>query len=109
MSLCCFITFGSVHLMEAKFTSIVTYWIRLHFEDNEKLTQFPLDIIELIVNVFYSAVQFLKFSSEFKDRNIVLTNNDKTAGRDYSGPACPQVLVDCEPVKSGIHVWRTKV
>ena len=88
---------------------IVLYMLRSNFdEDNDK--EFPLDIVQLIVNVFlYSKVTFLKFSTKFKNEAIGLSDDDKCAKCIDKDSSTPYVIVDCDPAKSGIHVWRVRV
>ena len=96
--------------IKATFTSIVMNWIRLNFDYDES-NGFPLDIVELIVNIFlYEKVKFLTFSSIFKGDSVILTENNKCAkkgGRNAGGNV--YVIPDCQPLKEGIRVWRIKV
>ena len=103
---------GEVERMEAKvkvkFRSIVMNWVRIHFEndDNDK---FPLDIVELIVNIFlYEKVKFLSFSSTLKSAAIVLSDDNKCAHRMKGNGHNPYVAVDGDSAKSSI-LWRIKV
>ena len=93
--------------IKARFTMIVSYLIRLNVNQDEQ-EQFPLDIIQLIVNVFlYANAKVLTFSSKFKHESIKLTDDNKCAKGGFA--TTPYVIVDCEPVMSGIHVWRVQV
>ena len=62
-----------------KFTLIIMNWIRLHFQSNNDYGhQFPLDIIQLVINVFlYSNI--LQFNEEFKHPNIELLDDKRCA------------------------------
>ena len=96
--------------IKTTFTLILSNWIRLSFDDNDH-TEFPSDIIQLIVNVFVSAVEFLKWDSKLKSSKTGLTDDEQTAYRNY-GPneyGNPWVIPDCDPVKSAVAVWRVKV
>ena len=92
-----------------RYKMIVVYMLRFNFDDdNDK--EFPLDIVQLIVNVFlYSKVKFLKFSTKFKNKAVELSDDDKCAKCWDKNSSTPHVIVECDPVKSGVHVWRVRV
>ena len=85
------------------------HWVRMYCKDESN--EFPLDIVQLIVNVFlYQKVKFLTFSSTYNYSTIRLTDNDRCAQND--NPMWGDegyVLVDCPVVCSGLNVWRVKV
>ena len=85
-------------------------WIRLNSKDKEE-HQFPLDIIQLIVDTFlYAKIEILQFNEEFKHKEVLLDDDKRcaTLKTDNSGGSS-HVMVDCDPVQSGIHVWRIQV
>ena len=93
----------------AKFTAIITSWIRLHIDTNTD-HQFPVDIIRLIVNEYLIKPLILRFSSKFKSGDVIkLSDDNKRAIRVESNLWHAHVLIDDDPVKSGVHVWRFKV
>ena len=96
--------------IKAKFTFIITNWARLHFESDES-NEFPLDIVQLIVNIFlYEKVKFLTFSSEFRAGGVELSKDKQCAKKSlnaYSGNV--YIIPDCDPVKEGLCLWRLKV
>ena len=86
-------------------------WIRFHFESDES-NEFPLDIVQLIVNIFlYEKVKFLTFSSKFKSWTVELSEDIQSAKKaeDASPSGNVYILPDCTPVTEGICVWRIKV
>ena len=93
----------------AKFVSIISCWIRLHVDKNTN-HDFP-GVIRLIVNQYLIKPLVMKFSSKFKSGNAIkLSDDNKCATRaEFTNLFRPHVLIDDEPVKSGIHVWRFKV
>ena len=95
--------------IKATFNVIVTNWIRLYLNKDD-MVQFPLDIVELIVNIFlYEGIKFLKFSSKYKLRKIVLTDDDKCASCRYTS-TFRHVFVDCDAaIAKSISLWRIKV
>ena len=90
-----------------KFTSIIMNWIRLN-TTNDFTNQFPSEIVQLIVNIFlYEKVRILQWNDIYKGTGVVLTDDGKCAMTPVS---CNQyILANCDPIKSGIHVWRIKV
>ena len=97
--------------IKTEFTLIITNWIRLHFE-SDKSNEFPLDIIQLIVNIFlYEEVKFLPFSLTFKAKGVELSTDRQIAkkSKDASPSGNVYILPDITPTQEGICVWRIKV
>ena len=93
----------------AKFTVIITNWIRLHVNTNTD-HEFPVDIIRLIINEYLIKPLILEFSSKFKSGDAIkLSDDNKCAKGAESNLFRAHVLIDEDPVKSGVHVWRFKV
>ena len=93
--------------LKAQFTGIILYWIRSRFGKDET-TQFPLDIIQLIVNIFlYEDIKILGWNNKYKGTGIELKDDDKSAMTTIERNQ--YLLCNCDPVTSGIHVWRIKV
>ena len=94
--------------IKAQFTLIIMSWIRRSFT-NDIAHEFPLDIIQLLVNIFlYENIKILKWHQQFKSPSILLTDDDKCAHRKRGNGWNPYVMVDDEPATS-IAVWRIKV
>ena len=94
--------------IKARFSSIITYWVRL-FVDNDIEIQFPLDIIQLIVNIFlYENIKILKWHKKYKSDKMILFNDGKCAGLSKTD-INKYVLADCDPIKTGEIAWRIKV
>ena len=96
--------------VKAKFTAIVTNWLRFYFSNNDNTSnEFPLDVIQLIVNIFlYQKVKFLAFSSTHKCPGITLSDDNKCAYKPTEHDCDQNVLMDCNPAKT-ITLWRIKV
>ena len=96
--------------IKVRFTFIITNWVRVHFE-GDKSNEFPLDIVQLIVNIFlYEKVKFLSFSPEFKGQGVELSEDRKCAKKSETASSGNIFIApDCTPVKEGICVWRIKV
>ena len=95
--------------IEGESTLIILYWIRTVFNDIKE-DNFPFDIIQLIIHTFLCKNPiFLSFSSEFKSKNISLSDDNKYAFKTEDRKYRDYVLLDIDPVKSGVHVWRFKV
>ena len=94
-----------------KFTLIVMNWIRLNYHSkNDESKQFPSDIIQLIVNIFlYENIKILQFHEEFKDPTVTLHDDRTRATFATTAGKSAHVMVDCNPAKSGKHVWRIQV
>ena len=91
-----------------RFTLIIMNWIRLHWNDDS--TPFPSEIIQLIVDIFlYEKIQILQFNEEFKHPDVALDDDKRCAKSTNSSFPCSHVMVDCDPVASGLHVWRIQV
>ena len=91
-----------------KLTLVVMNWVRLHRNDDD-LTQYPLDIIKLIVNVFlYQKDPVpLPFHTTFNCTGwVVLSDDNKCA---TSTGTCRYALVDIEPITDGCNVFRVQV
>ena len=96
--------------IKVKFTLVIMNWVRLNSNKDES-NQFPLDVIQLIVNVFlYENIKILQFNEELKHEEVSL-HDDRTRATSQKPTTngCAHVMVDCEPVISGVHVWRIKV
>ena len=96
--------------IKAKFTSILTNWIRLYFHADQS-NKFPVDIVQLIVNIFlYEQVKFLTFSSKFKSYGTGLSADSKTAYNTGNNTGYNMwVIPDCDPVQNTVAVWRITV
>ena len=95
--------------MKLRFTLLIMNWIRNH-SNSHQADNFPLDIIQLIVNIFlYEKIEMLEFDEELKHPQVVLHDDKKRATSTRSSGACTSVMINCDPVKSGVHVWRIQV
>ena len=91
-----------------KFTLIMMNWIRLNTNADEQ-NQFPLDIVQLIIDTFLYE-NILQFNEEFSHPEVVLDDNKRLAtARKRCCDSSSYVMIDCDPVKSGIYVWRIQV
>ena len=90
-----------------KLTLVLTYWIRINTV-KMGINQFPLDILQLIVNVFLDKHDTapLPFHQAFRSSYVQLRDYNKLA--KCSSHAC-YVLADCPPVINGFSAWRVKV
>ena len=95
--------------IKCKFTMIIINWIRLNFKNSDS-NPFPFDIVQLIVNIFlYENIKLLQFNEEFKHPEVELHDDNKRATSTRPKGGCTNVMLDCDPVKSGVHVWRIQV
>ena len=70
----------------------------------------PLDIVTVVFQFYFNTFMVLKFSSTFIARgDFILSDDNKCVRRKEPGYARRYVLVDIDPVKTGIHCWRVQV
>ena len=92
--------------LDAENTLIVEYWFRICKQSESAIC--IKDIIQIIIE-FANKLDILCFSTEFKSQNIQLLDDNKCAMKSHELGCNVYVLVDDDPAKSGIHVWRLQV
>ena len=83
--------------------AVLSNWIRLILDDKNISMR---DIFQVIID-YYAVVEQLRFSKFLATHDLRLWDDRKCVTNGRTGHRF--IVVDIEPVKSGVHCWRAKI